>query len=93
MKFVFYRDDSASSKAAKAFLVKLGVEFEEVSVSVPEGSIRLRKRTQQSRVPAFEIKKSHSVHVVAGFDNFSRGILVKELGLKEPTMQQTLETF
>ena len=93
MKLVFYRDASASSKAAKAFLVQRGVEFEEVSVSVPEGSIRLRKRTQQSRIPAFEIKKSHNVPVVAGFDDFSRNILVKELGLKEPTIQQTLETY
>ena len=93
MKLVLYRDDLVSSQAAKAFLVKHGVEFEEVNVSTPEGVIRLRKRTQQNRVPAFEIKKSHSVHVVTGFDDFSRNVLTEELKLKEQTSQQTLESF
>ncbi|MBI5636014.1 hypothetical protein HY993_03580 [Candidatus Micrarchaeota archaeon] len=90
MKIVLYSDDSISSKAAKKFLLKHELEFEDVNTKAPEGACRLRKRTQQNQIPAFEIKKSHGIHVVAGFDNFAIGVLMKELGLKEPINQKTL---
>lgn len=93
MKIVLYADGSASSKAARAFLEKHGIEFEHVNATTPEGAFRLRRRTQQNRLPAFEMKKSHSVHVVAGFNDFAVGVLAKELGLKEETIQKTLESF
>ena len=89
MKLVAYLDGSPVSGAAREFLKKHSIEFEEVDATTSEGALRLRKRTQQPRVPAFEMKRSHSIHVVAGFDNFARRILSQELGL-DKTIQKTL---
>lgn len=93
MKLVVYTNNSPSSNAAREFLRKHQLEFEEVNATTPQGAYRLQRRTQQNRLPAFEIKKSHSVHVVAGFNDFAVSVLTKELGLKEETVQKTLESF
>jgi len=61
MKIVLYRDDSVSSEEAVLFLQELGVDFEDVDVRRPAGFERLMRRTQQRNVPAFELKRAHSV--------------------------------
>lgn len=86
LKLVLYCDDSLSCKEAKRFLNYHSLEFEFVDVRTVEGNQRLLKRTQQNRFPAFEVKRSHSVSVVVGFD---RNLLVRELGL-DKTVQKTL---
>jgi glutathione S-transferase len=68
MNIVLYRDDSASSEKAVSFLRKLGVDFEDIDVRRPAGFERLIRRTQQSTVPAFELKRARSIMVVARLD-------------------------
>lgn len=68
MKIVLYCDNSPESAAAKNFLISHSLPFKEVDASSSEGAQRLRRRTQQSYVPAFELKRAHSVFVVVGFN-------------------------
>lgn len=75
MKIVFYHDGGTE---AAVFLRELGIQFEEVDVRSNSGLERLRKRTQQSSVPVFELKKSHSIRIIDGSD---KQTLIQELGL------------
>ena len=68
MKLVLYTDGSQEAAAARLFLESHALEFEEVDVRTQECFDRLVKRTQQKRAPALEIKRSHSVGVIVGFD-------------------------
>ncbi len=79
MKLVLYADNSSLSSKAREFL-KNHFEFEEVDADSSEGRARLRKRTQQSLVPALEIRRSHSVGVLTDFDEER---WERELGLVE----------
>ena len=78
MKLVLYRDGSQTSNAVKAFLENRGLDFEEVDVGTTEGWQRLVNRTRQKTVPALEIKRSHGVQIVVGFNE---QLLIKELRL------------
>ncbi len=77
MKVVLYRDDSGLSAEAAAFLHKLEIQFEEVDVRTEIGHTRLLKRTQQQFVPAFELKRSHSVGIITGLN---KELLMREFG-------------
>lgn len=78
MKIVLYRDGSASSEEAALFLYELGVQFEEVDIRTNMNRARLLKRTQQSSVPAFELKRNRSIGIIVGLD---RELLKMELGM------------
>ena len=79
MKLVLYGDGSEESEACKSFLKGNAIEFEEVDVRTQEGFERMIMRTQQKHAPALEIRRSHSVCAIVGFD--ARRITA-ELGLK-----------
>ncbi|MFH1199838.1 MAG: glutaredoxin domain-containing protein [Candidatus Micrarchaeota archaeon] len=79
MTLVLYSDGSHASDAAKAFLSSHGMEFEEVDARTSDGYQRLVKRTQQKTVPAIEIKRSHCVQIIVGFNE---QLLAMELRLK-----------
>jgi hypothetical protein len=68
MKLVLYSDSSELCGQARDFLRGERLEFEEVDVKTPVGASRLLKRTRQRSVPALEIIRSHSIGVLADFD-------------------------
>jgi len=68
MKLVLYVDDSELCCKARDFLKGQSLEFEEVDVKAPEGAKRLLKRTYQQSVPTLKIIRSHSIGVLADFD-------------------------
>jgi hypothetical protein len=76
MKIVLYRDESSISNEAVSFLLELGVRFDEVDARTKEGYERLVKRTQQYGIPAFELKRNHSIEIIVGLD---KGLLRREL--------------
>lgn len=78
MKIILYRDGSALSDEAASFLLGLGVQFEEVDARTKEGYERLLKRTCGRGIPAFELKRSHSIGILVGLN---RELLERELGL------------
>ncbi len=67
MKLVLYSDKSAESIAFRLFLSGHNLQFEEVDAQT-EGRRRLIQRAQQALIPALEIKRSHRVGVIVGFD-------------------------
>ena len=79
MKIVLYLDGSVSSDESALFLRELGVQFEEVDVRTNAGRVRLLKRTQQPYVPAFELKRNHSIGIIVGLN---KELLRRELQKK-----------
>ncbi len=79
MKIVLYCDGSPESLSAKEFLKQNNVQFEEVSVETQDGFQRLAKRTRQTKVPAFELKRSHSICIINGFGENEAELLKREL--------------
>ncbi len=56
-------------KAAKKFLKEHDIKFENIEVDDNEKAIEeMYKKSKQYGVPVVEIRKSHGVYVIAGFD-------------------------
>ncbi len=80
MKIVFYYDNSTVSKDARAFLEWQNVPFEAVDTQNQIGFQRLLERTQQRYVPAFELKRAHSIFIIIGLN---KELLERELGIQK----------
>ena len=88
MKIVFYSDEPLESEAIRIFLHRNNIEFEEFNIDAivdPNSRIlaRLNKLTRylsRGRRPVIEMKRSHGIGVVVGFDG---NAMAANMGLKE----------
>ena len=77
MKLILYSNGSEKSLAARQFLQEYNILFEEVDARSSDGFQRLVNRTQQKQLPAFELKRAHSIQIIVGFD---KELLLREIG-------------
>jgi glutaredoxin len=69
-KVTLYTTNDPYSVLARNYLIKNGIDFEEIDATKEEGWSSLIKLTKQSRTPFLYIKHSSSISSVVGFGEF-----------------------
>ncbi len=69
-KVTLYTGNDGFSIAARNYLIKNRIDFEEIDATKPEGLDKLVKNTKQTKMPFLEVKGSHGISTSIGFDEF-----------------------